>query len=85
MSELLKALSQNTGRRYTCGYAEWLNTLTAEEQQAVRDAMADKHRSNLGLTKLFVDHGLKASADSIMRHRRGLCKTCGPENSTETD
>lgn len=82
MSELLKALSQNTGRRYKCGFGDWYRSCTEEEQQAIHEAMLDKTKSNQGLYRIFTKHGLKATSNTMPRHRQGPCKTCGLDFSS---
>ncbi len=78
MTSLIEALKEETGRRYSCKFRDWLSTLDETELKAVEEAMADESKSSNGLHQVFSQFGLTCDRQVVGKHRKGLCRACGP-------
>jgi hypothetical protein len=72
--EALASVSRSTGRR--CDLSIWLDTLTQEERDAVRAAIADESKPTRELASTISAHGHSVSQGTIQSHRREQCISC---------
>jgi hypothetical protein len=72
--DALAAVTRSTGRR--CDLSHWLDTLTQEERDAVRAAIADENKPTRELAATISEHGHSVSQGTIQTHRRQQCMTC---------
>jgi hypothetical protein len=77
MTELTDILSKPP-KRTTCTFANWLSTLSEDEQDSVKKAMLNPEWSHLALTTTLKEHGMPCDRRLMTVHRNGECKTCGP-------
>jgi glutaminase len=77
MTELTDILSKPP-KRYECTFANWIDSLSEEEQVSVKKAVLNPEWSNLALTNTLKQHGMPCDRRTVTAHRNGECKHCGP-------
>ena len=77
MTDLTDILSKPPALR-GCPFADWRNSLTAEERESVDKALLNPEWSSYKLTSVFKEFGMTSSRETVGVHRNGKCRTCGP-------
>ena len=70
----LDAASTESNRGRHCGFAKWLETLSEDERQAVRNKIG--RIPDLALATIITENGYRVSSSTIAGHRRNECMTC---------
>lgn len=77
MDDLILKLSSPPVKN-VCSFYRWFNDLTDKEQESVRAALVNPQWSGEKLADVFKEHGAAFGSESVIRHRKGKCATCGP-------
>lgn len=76
---LSDALDNVVNYRPQCKFGSWVDTLNADDQNLVRDALTARDRyTTIHLTRVFQSFGCPVSESSVRTHRMGECKSCRP-------
>jgi hypothetical protein len=65
-----------------CGFCAWFNTLTADMQTLVLDAINDPGREGATLDDVWSKHGWEYTKSATQRHRRFECKQWARERAS---
>lgn len=77
MTELTDFLSKSpTKATSPCVFANWVGSLTKEEQESVHTALADPSWPTATLTAGLQKFGYPYGKETIRKHRIGGCKAC---------